>query len=247
MGRVHALRRWSLSWTVTERRRRTAAPSVYESTDASLLELVEHGRDGAVLRRPGGTMLTFARLGGQLQCTEIKDRNGNYLSMAYDTFGHVSQVTDTLGRVFTFERDAGGNLTSIVRTAGDARTVMATFGYDDLAKSAVTFKAFGIELRGASLKDILRSKLASNRPQDQQDVIMSLGVEMEQFGTKEAIADDERISEVYAKKGAKVFDLDAATVDKWRAIARDTAWKDYAQKTPLSAELLKLAEGIQLS
>ena len=80
-----------------------------------------------------------------------------------------------------------------------------------------------------------------------QDVIMALGVEMEQFGTKEAMADDERISEVYAKKGAKVFDLDEATVDKWRAIARDTAWKDYAQKTPLSAELLKLAESIQLS
>jgi hypothetical protein len=76
---------------------------------------------------------------------------------------------------------------------------------------------------------------------------MALGVEMEEFGTKEAIADDERISEVYAKKGAKVFDLDEATVDKWRAIARDTAWKDYAQKTPLSAELLKLAESIQLS
>jgi len=44
-----------------------------------------------------------------------------------------------------------------------------------------------------------------------------------------------------------VFDLDEATVEKWRAIARDTAWKDYAQKTPLSAELLKLAEGIPLS
>lgn len=80
-----------------------------------------------------------------------------------------------------------------------------------------------------------------------QDVIMSLGVEMEQFGTKEAIADDERISEVYSKRGAKIFDLDEATVDKWRAIARDTAWKDYAQKTPLSAELLKLAEGVQIS
>jgi hypothetical protein len=44
-----------------------------------------------------------------------------------------------------------------------------------------------------------------------------------------------------------VFDLDEATVDKWRAIARDTAWKDYAQKTPLSAELLKLAEGVHVS
>ena len=31
------------------------------------------------------------------------------------------------------------------------------------------------------------------------------------------------------------------------AAARDTAWKDYAQKTPLSAELLKLGEGIPLS
>jgi hypothetical protein len=51
----------------------------------------------------------------------------------------------------------------------------------------------------------------------------------------------------HAKKGAKVFDLDEATVERWRAIARDTAWKDYAQKTRLSAELLKLAEGIPLS
>ena len=70
---------------------------------------------------------------------------------------------------------------------------------------------------------------------------------MEQFGTTEAMADDQKVAEVYSKKGAKVFDLDEATVDKWRAIARDTAWKDYAQKTPLSAELLKLAENIQIS
>lgn len=47
-----------------------------------------------------------------------------------------------------------------------------TQGYDDLVESAVTYQAFGIELRAASLKDILRSKLASNRAQDQQDVII---------------------------------------------------------------------------
>jgi TRAP-type transport system periplasmic protein len=55
------------------------------------------------------------------------------------------------------------------------------------------------------------------------------------------------LSDVYAKKGAKVSDLDEATVDKWRAIARETAWKDYAAKSPLSAELLKLAEGVNVS
>ena len=47
-----------------------------------------------------------------------------------------------------------------------------TEGYDDLARSAITCEVFGVEIRAASLKDILRSKLASNRPQDQQDVIV---------------------------------------------------------------------------
>ena len=66
---------------------------------------------------------------------------------------------------------------------------------------------------------------------NQQDAIMAIGLEMEAFGTKEAMADDQKVAEVYAKKGAKVFDLDEATVDKWRAIARDTAWKDYAARS----------------
>ena len=84
-------------------------------------------------------------------------------------------------------------------------------------------------------------------PKEQQDMIIALGRELEGFGTKEAMADDQKVAEVYAKKGAKVADLDAATVDKWRAIARDTAWKDYAGRSALSAELLKLAEGVNVS
>jgi TRAP-type C4-dicarboxylate transport system substrate-binding protein len=94
---------------------------------------------------------------------------------------------------------------------------------------------------------IMSKQIFDALPKDQQDAIMAIGAEMEQFGTTQAMADDQKVADVYAKKGAKVFDLDEATVDKWRAIARETAWKDYAGKTPLSAELLKLAEGIQLS
>jgi TRAP-type C4-dicarboxylate transport system substrate-binding protein len=84
-------------------------------------------------------------------------------------------------------------------------------------------------------------------PKAQRDIVVALGEELEQFGTKEAMADDQKVAEVYAKKGAKVSDLDEATVDKWRTIARDTAWKDYAQKTALSAELIKLAEQVRVS
>jgi TRAP-type C4-dicarboxylate transport system substrate-binding protein len=75
-------------------------------------------------------------------------------------------------------------------------------------------------------------------------MVMALGNELEEFGTKEAMADDQKVADVYAKKGAKVADLDEATVEKWRAIARNSAWKDYAAKTPLSAELLKMAEAV---
>jgi hypothetical protein len=35
-----------------------------------------------------------------------------------------------------------------------------------------------------------------------------------------------------------------ATVNKWRDIARDTAWKDYSAKTATSANLLKLASDV---
>ena len=91
---------------------------------------------------------------------------------------------------------------------------------------------------------IMSKKIFDLLTKDQQEAILKLGAEMEAFGTKEAMADDNLVAEVYSKKGAKVADLDAATVDKWRNIARDTAWKDYASKTAESAELLKLAEQV---
>jgi TRAP-type C4-dicarboxylate transport system substrate-binding protein len=94
---------------------------------------------------------------------------------------------------------------------------------------------------------IMSKQIFDALPKDQKDAIMALGAELETFGTKEAMADDQKVAEVYSKKGAKVADLDTAIVDKWRNIARDTAWKDYAQKTALSAELMKLAEDVHAS
>jgi len=124
-------------------------------------------------------------------------------------------------------------------------TSLISFRLEEVARSLTTG-------RGKSYWFMLEPLVMSKRifdalPKDQQDMIVALGGELEEFGTREAMADDQKVAEVYARKGAKVADLDAATVDKWRAIARETAWKDYAAKTPLSAELLKLAEGINVS
>src|SRR6478752_165640 len=64
------------------------------------------------------------------------------------------------------------------------------------------------------------------------------------YGRKGAQADDIEVAKVYEKAGAKVSALDAATVGKWRDIARDTAWKDYSAKTANAAKLLKLASDV---
>jgi TRAP-type C4-dicarboxylate transport system substrate-binding protein len=124
-------------------------------------------------------------------------------------------------------------------------TSLISFRLEEVAKSLTTG-------RGKSywfmLEPLIMSKqIFDAMPKAQRDVVMALGAELEQFGTKEAMADDRKVAEVYLKKGAKVADLDGDIVEKWRAIARDTAWKDYARKTALSAELLKLAEEVRVS
>ena len=69
-------------------------------------------------------------------------------------------------------------------------------------------------------------------------------LELEAFGKNGAQDDDAEVAKVYAKAGAKISNLDIATVNKWRNIARDTAWKDYSAKTATAANLLKLATNV---
>jgi TRAP-type C4-dicarboxylate transport system substrate-binding protein len=124
-------------------------------------------------------------------------------------------------------------------------TSLISFRLEEIAKSLTTG-------RGKSYWYMLQPLIMSKQifdalPKDQQSAIMALGPDLEKFGTQEAMNDDQSVADVYAKKGAKVADLDEKIVDKWRSIARDTAWKDYAQKTALSAELLRLAEDVHVS
>jgi hypothetical protein len=65
---------------------------------------------------------------------------------------------------------------------------------------------------------------------------------METFARKSAQEDDNRVAEVYQKAGAKVVDLNDATVKKWQDIARRTAWRDYAAKNENCNKLMHLAE-----
>jgi TRAP-type C4-dicarboxylate transport system substrate-binding protein len=81
-------------------------------------------------------------------------------------------------------------------------------------------------------------------PKDQQTAIMEIGASLESFGTDAAKADDEEVVKVYKAKGVTIDDLDDASLAKWRDIARETAWKDYAGKSETTARFMKLAEAV---
>ncbi len=95
------------------------------------------------------------------------------------------------------------------------------------------------------LEPLMMSKAIFDKlPKNHQDIILAVGAELEDFGRKGAQADDVEVTKVYEKAGAKVVELDLDTVNKWRDIARDTAWKDYGARTATAGKLLKLASDI---
>ena len=95
------------------------------------------------------------------------------------------------------------------------------------------------------LEPLLMSKAVFDKlPKDQQDLIMTIGTEMEKVALAGARGDDAQVSEAYIKAGATVHDLTDAALAKWVALARTTAWKDYAAKNEACAKLIQLAEKV---
>jgi len=70
---------------------------------------------------------------------------------------------------------ARAELWNLVTSAGRLDVAFrpsGTEGYEDLARGAVRFEVFGVDLLAAGLADIIRSKEAADRPQDRQDVLV---------------------------------------------------------------------------
>jgi TRAP-type transport system periplasmic protein len=88
---------------------------------------------------------------------------------------------------------------------------------------------------------MMSKEIFDKLPKSQQDAIMAVGADMEKFALEGAKADDQGVAGVYAKAGAKVADLDDATLAKWQALAIPV-WKDYADKNENCAKLLAAAQ-----
>ena len=121
-------------------------------------------------------------------------------------------------------------------------TSLISFRLEELSKHLTTGrgKSYWFMCEPLMMSKIIFDQLSK----DEKDAVMAVGASLETFGYEAAKEDDKKVAEVFGKAGAKLHDLDEATIGKWRDIARDTAWKDYAAKNAGSAELLKLAEAV---
>src|SRR3954470_5832844 len=132
--------------------------------------------------------------------------------------------------------------TGTMDIAMTSSTSLISFRLEEIAKSLTTGRNKGFFF---IFEPLLMSKQVFDAlPKDQQAAIMDVGLEMEKFGFEKSKEDDVAVAKVYEKAGVKTFDLDQAQVDKWIAVARDTCWKDYADKSPSNAELLKLSQQV---
>jgi TRAP-type C4-dicarboxylate transport system substrate-binding protein len=150
-------------------------------------------------------------------------------------------------------KQAGASV--ITLPSNEIYAAMQTGAMDAAMTSSTSFISFKLEEIAKHLtsgrnkaywfmfEPLLMSKeVFAKLPKAQQDIVMAVGAEQEKFATDAAKADDKIAADVYAKAGAKVWDLDEATVKKWQAIARDTAWKDYGARGETEAALLKSAQ-----
>jgi YD repeat-containing protein len=98
--------------------RETATAGVYEAADSSYLQVTENNSsnpNSLLLRTSDGTQMNYIPENNEWRCNQIKDRNGNYISVNYDWRGQITSVTDTLGRAINFNYDGNANLQSITQ------------------------------------------------------------------------------------------------------------------------------------
>jgi len=104
-----------------EFKQQAGASNIYETADSSYTQLkINSGgpndpAEDLTLTVTGtdGTQMSYAWIAGAYRCTQIKDANGNYITIGNNEKGLLETVTDTLGRIINVEYDSDFNPTKI--------------------------------------------------------------------------------------------------------------------------------------
>jgi TRAP-type C4-dicarboxylate transport system substrate-binding protein len=76
---------------------------------------------------------------------------------------------------------------------------------------------------------------------EQQDALVSVGEELQDFAYTASEEDDTRVEKLFADAGVEVTTMDDAAFDQWRPLA-EKQWEKFAKSAPHGRELLDLAK-----
>jgi len=88
---------------------------------------------------------------------------------------------------------------------------------------------------------VISMKTWASLSPDQQKIFEQVGLEMEKKARDDAVAANKEVTKVFAEKGVKVHVMTKEEWQAWEKVAKDTAWKAFAQAVPAGKELLDLA------
>jgi TRAP-type C4-dicarboxylate transport system substrate-binding protein len=132
--------------------------------------------------------------------------------------------------------------TGSLDAAVTSSTSLISFRLQEISKNVTSGKQGSFWFM---LEPLLMSKsVYESLTPDQQKAIADVGTSLEPFAEQAAKHDDDDLASIYAKAGVAVHEMDPAAIAKWRAVAQDTAWKDFAARNASCANMLKLAEAV---
>ncbi len=136
-----------------------------------------------------------------------------------------------------------GMQTGAIDAAITSSTSLISFRLAEVSKSLATGRGKSYWFMFEPL--LISKSVFDGLTKEQQEAMRAVGAEMEKFAIEQAKADDQAVADVYTKAGAKVVDLSDDAVEKWRALARESAWKDFGTRNASCAHLIKLAQDVK--
>jgi TRAP-type C4-dicarboxylate transport system substrate-binding protein len=149
---------------------------------------------------------------------------------------------------------AAAGATVVDMPSNDIHAAMRSGSLDAALTSSTSLMSFRLQevsralttARGGAywfmFEPLLMSKAVFDKlTREQQAAVMAAGAGVEAFARGAAQDDDAAVAAVYQRANAKIVDLNAASLKKWQAIAKETAWVDYAGKNANCAKLMGLA------
>ena len=150
--------------------------------------------------------------------------------------GIISSVTSDE----TYAAMQTGSLDAVVTSS----TSLISFRLEEIAKNVTTARHGSFWFMFEPL--LMSKQVFDSLAPDQQQAITEVGLAQESFALAQAKADDDRLVEIYGKAKVGINDMTPESIAKWKAVAQDSAWKDFAGRSAACANLLKLAQAVSV-